>query len=197
MLAKFLDQRPIVVAIAGPNGAGKSTFYQAFLRDSGLPFVNADVLANRLSLDAYAAVTLADQIREDLVAQRQSFIFETVFSDPASAKLQFLASTAKAGYSVVLFFIGVSGSEISEERVAMRVSQGGHDVPQEKLIQRFPRTLANLKAAISLLPHVFILDNSDLRRPYRMIAEFESGNALLSEPPLPDWLDGILPDCSL
>lgn len=192
LLAPLLDKRPILIAVAGPNGAGKSTFYQYFLQDSGLPFVNADLLAARLKLDAYAGAGFAESIRLELVGLRQSFIFETVFSDPSGEKLRFLKRAAENGYTVVLFFIGTSGPEISEERVAMRVTQGGHDVPKEKQIQRYPRTLANLKAAISLLPHVFVLDNSDLRTPYRMIARFEGGEAVFHSEPLPDWLHAVL-----
>ena len=70
-----------------------------------------------------------------------------------------------SGYNVVLCFIGISGPEISEERVAMRMSQGGHYVPPDKLITRFPRTVANLKVAIQPLPMVLIFDNDDLLCP--------------------------------
>ena len=49
--------------------------------------------------------------------------------------------------AVVLCFIGVRSPAVSDERVAMRVSQGGHDVPPDKLKDRFPRTMANLRTA--------------------------------------------------
>lgn len=75
---EFLDRRPIVVALAGSNGAGKSTFYEAFLADSGLRFLNADVLSASLNVSAYEAAELASCLRAGLVAQRESFIFETV-----------------------------------------------------------------------------------------------------------------------
>ncbi len=84
-------------------------------------------------------------MRDELVRQRESFIFETVFSDPAGEKLASLTDADAASYNVVLCFIGISGPKISEERIAMRVSQGGHDVPGEKLVARFPRTIANLR----------------------------------------------------
>jgi predicted ABC-type ATPase len=194
LLAWFLDKRPILVAVAGPNGAGKSTFYQSFLQDSGFPFINADVLAARLKLDAYAAASFADSIRWEMVGQRQSFVFETIFSDSSGEKLKFLKQAAENGYTVVLFFIGISGPEISEERVAMRVAQGGPDVPTDKSFQRYPRTLVNLKAAVSTLPHVFILDNSDLRSPYRLAARFENGKAQIIQKPILNWLKAILPN---
>jgi len=61
-----------------------------------------------------------------------------LFSDPVGEKLAFLKSAAQAGYNTILCFIGTAGPEVCEQRVAMRVSQGGHDVPTEKLVQRFP-----------------------------------------------------------
>lgn len=187
-----LDRRPVIVAIAGPNGAGKTTFYRGHLVPAGLRFVNADVIAHELDLDAYAAASAAEAIRCELVRQRESFVFETVFSDPAGAKLAFLKDAAVADYNVIVCYIGLDYPEVSEERVAMRVSQGGHDVPTEKLRARFPRTLANLKQAIRELPHVLIFDNSDLRTPFREVAVFENGSLISSEKPVPKWLRAVL-----
>src|SRR5690349_17938499 len=124
-----IDRRPIIVAIAGPNGAGKTTFFHAHLASAGLRFVNADVLASELGTGPYQAARLADELRRALLKRGESFVFETVFSDPAGDKLAFLEEAARSGYTVVLCFIGLSGPDQSLERVAMRVSQGGHDVP--------------------------------------------------------------------
>jgi predicted ABC-type ATPase len=186
-------QRPVVVAIAGPNGAGKTTFYHAHLRAAGLRFVNADTLARALKIGPYAAARLADSLRRELVRQRESFVFETVFSDPVGEKLAFLKETAQAGYTTILCFVGVSRPEVSKQRVAMRVVQGGHDVPGEKLITRFPRTLKNLQAAARELPHVQIFDNDDLRTPFRRVAVFENGNLVELKAPVPMWLRPLLP----
>jgi len=183
-----IDQRPIIVALAGPNGAGKTTFYRAHLRRAGLRFVSADLLAAELDLGPYAAARAADALRKELVRQRESFVFETVFSDPVGDKVAFLEETAAAGYTVVLCFIGILGPETSEERVAMRVTQGGHDVPPDKLIARFPRTMANLEAAIRRLPHVWVFDNGDLRAPFRKVAVIENGTVTFRARTLPPWL---------
>lgn len=188
-----LDQRPLIVALAGPNGAGKTTVYYSHLRETGLRFLNLDVLALGLELDPQAAAEMGNALRRELVEQRESFVFETVFSDPVGEKLSFLKEAAKAGYTVVLCFIGISGPKVSEERVAMRVSQGGHDVPREKLVARFPRTLANLKAAICELPHVWIFDNDDLRTPFRRVAVFENGRPVTLAKRIPQWLRPLLP----
>jgi hypothetical protein len=73
---------------------------------------------------------------------------------PVGDKLAFLKEAAATVYTVILCFIGVSNPETSEQRVAMRVSQGGHDVPTDKLEAWFPRTLANLRNALRELPHI-------------------------------------------
>jgi predicted ABC-type ATPase len=116
-----------------------------------------------------------------------------VFSDPVSDKLNFLNSAVQSGYTVVLCFIGLSGPETCGERVAMRVSQGGHDVPPEKLVSRFPRILANLQSAIRELPYVLIFDNEDLAVPFRRIAVVEAGRLVWSVAPIPKWLRHLLP----
>jgi predicted ABC-type ATPase len=193
MILSPLDQRPIVIALAGPNGAGKTTFHHAHLELAGLRLVNADVLARELSMDPYRAANIAASLRQALIEQRESFVFETVFSDPVGDKLSFLKEASQVGYTVLLCFIGITGPEVSEQRVAMRVSQGGHDVPREKLVARYPRILANLKAAIQELPHVWVFDNDDLGTPFRLVAVSEGGQIRELKRPVPAWLRPLLP----
>ncbi len=189
----LLDRRPIVVALAGPNGAGKSTFFHANLTKTGLYFVNADVIALSLGIQAYAAAKMADTLRLQLVEQRESFIFETVFSDPVGEKLEFLIETERSGYTVLLIFIGIPDAGVSEQRVAMRASRGGHDVPADKLLQRFPRTVNNLKQALKVLSNVWVYDHADLDRGYRLIAKLEGGNGIKLFEPIPGWFNTLLP----
>jgi len=187
-----LDTRPVIVGLAGSNGAGKTTFYHTHLQPAGLRLVNADVLARELRVDAHSAAKMAGELRKRLVAQRESFVFETVFSDPVGDKLTFFKDAMTTGYQVVMCFIGIGSPETSDQRVAMRVSQGGHDVPWEKLVTRFPRTLTNLKAAISVLPHVLIFDNDDLSHPFKRVAVFDHGKAAFLAKPPPVWLTPLL-----
>jgi predicted ABC-type ATPase len=149
----LLEARPVVVALAGPNGAGKSTFFHSHLADTGLRFVNADDLAAEMGVGAYEGAELAASLRAGLVSQRESFVFETVLSDHVGAKVA--------------------------ELVEMRVMQGGHDVPDEKLEARFQRTLANLDRAIKALPVVIIFENTDLARPFQLEAVYEKGRRIV------------------
>lgn len=186
-LEEILTSRPVVVALAGPNGAGKSTFYEAFLSQSGLLFVNADVIAAATGVDAYTAADLAEAYREKLVSQRESFIFETVFSDPVGEKVQTLCELELAGYTVFLIYIGIASSAQSASRVAMRAAHGGHDVPIEKIAERYPRTLKNLSRALDLLRNVMAYDHSDLTLGYRLVVRRLSGMMeIIGE--LPTWL---------
>lgn len=192
-MIEILARRPIVVALAGPNGAGKTSFYRTYLRPSGLRFVNADVLSLEFQVDAYQAAKLADRVRRQLVEQRESFVFETVFSDPVGDKLSFLKEVESKGYTVVLFFIGIDSPQVSDVRVAMRVSKGGHDVPPAKIAERFPRVMHNLQRALKELSNVRVYDNSVLTRPYRLVATREDRQKIRLYQPTPAWLRPLLP----
>lgn len=184
----------MIVVLAGPNGAGKSTFYEAFLSRLGLRFINADVIAKELEMDAYSAAKVASRLREELVSRHESFVFETVLSDPQGEKVDQLTKWQAQGYTVTLCFIGVSSAAISKQRVAMRVSQGGHDVPNEKIKSRYPRVLANLGRALGKLQQVHVYDNSNLCDPYRRLAVFEGGRANDLTSLLPAWFSAIIKD---
>lgn len=187
------EKRPSVIAIAGPNGAGKSTFYETQLTAFGLRFVNADNLARQLDLDPYKAASAADRVRRELAQMRESFVFETVFSDPVGDKVEFLKSLEANGYQVVLCYVGISSADVSDQRVSMRVSKGGHDVPSGKIKERYARTLINLKRAIEQLGDVRVFDNDDLEYPYRLVAKCAYGRLVEVGQEVPAWLRGALP----
>lgn len=110
--------------------------------------VNPDEVARGLSPEAPEAIgdeaaRLADTWRRDLAARGVSFCMETVFSDPHGAKLGFLKECQSQGYFVTLIFIGLDNADLSRGRVMERVEAGGHDVPDEKILTRFPRTFTN------------------------------------------------------
>ena len=77
-----------------------------------------------------------------------------------------------------MVFIRIDSPDTSKQRVAMRVMQGGHDVPDEKLEARFKRTLANLERAIKELPVVVVFDNTNLARPFQLEAVYKNGSRI-------------------
>jgi predicted ABC-type ATPase len=167
--------KPLLVLLAGPNGAGKSTFYEAYLSSLGLPFLNADVLAAITGMGAYEAAARVADARRLFVERSMGFITETVLSDPVGAKVEFLVEAAAAGFDVQLIYIGIGDADLAAERVASRVRAGGHDVPLDKILARYARTLDNLEKAIIRLPRVTLFDNSSFDEPFRFIAEFRNG----------------------
>ncbi len=183
---------PQLVLLAGPNGAGKSTFYDAFLRDAELPFLNADLFAAETGIDSFEAARILDAVRDKMIEERRGFITETVFSDPGGAKLDMLRKAVSAGYDVTLIYIGIASPELSALRIDQRIGHGGHDVPREKLAPRFERSLANLAAAVDVVPTIKIYDNSSVDEPYRHVATFLRGK-LVERGFVPAWARKIVP----
>ena len=187
---------PVLIFLAGPNGSGKSTFFDEYLANLGLPYVNADRIATAArTVDPSAsrdvidlrAFSVAEQLRAAFVEARMAFCTETVFSEPVGAKLKLLEAARADGFTVFLIFIGLENSRLSVARVAQRVALGGHDVPNAKLHSRFPRTLKNLRAALSLVDDAFVFDNSSYDEPYRLVAMYARGHLVRRHPPLPAW----------
>ena len=130
--------------LAGGNGAGKSTFYRTQLRPLGLPFINADILAKELYPESpeehsYDAAKLATEMRFRLLQEGRSFCFETVFSHPS--KIDFVAQAKVLDYEIILVFIHLDMVSLNQARVAQRISEGGHRVPDDKIANRIPRLL--------------------------------------------------------
>ena len=183
--------------LAGGNGAGKSTFYHTRLAPTGMPFVNADILAKQIypqapELHSYDAAMIAAQMRSQLLQEGESFCFETVFSH--TSKIDFVADAKAMGYEVILVFIHLDIVSLNQARIAQRVLEGGHNVPDEKIINRIPRTLKLIKQTLPLCDHTYILDNSRADDPFQQIATIRCGHLELKQDSLTDWAGEILAD---
>jgi predicted ABC-type ATPase len=131
-----------VIVIAGPNGAGKTTFAREFLpHDAGCPlFVNADLIAAGLAPFApeTAAVRAGRLMLQELdrhFGAGENFAFETTLS--GRGYLPRIRQWQAAGYRVKLIFLQLDNADEAVARVAERVRQGGHDVPEETIRRRF------------------------------------------------------------
>jgi predicted ABC-type ATPase len=164
--------------VIGPNGSGKTTFVTEFLALElpGYAYVNADEIAKARwpagsDAHAYEAAQVAAETRAHLIARGRSFIAETVFSHPS--KLEEIRSAQEAGYQVVLHVMLVP-EELAVRRVAYRVQAGGHDVPEQKIRERYRRLWRLVAQAISLADRTVVYDNSRPAGPVK-IAEFFGG----------------------
>ena len=183
--------------LAGGNGVGKSTFYKTRLEPLGLPFVNADVLAKQLYPDqpeqySYEAAKIAESMRMQLLLEGRSFCFETVFSHPS--KIDFTAQAKAMGYEIILVFIHLDLVSLNQARVAQRVSEGGHSVPEDKVSNRIPRTLQNVQQTLPLCDYCYLLDNSRLDNPFQQIALIRGGQLSIKKESLAEWAKGLLVD---
>jgi len=183
--------------LVGGNGAGKSTFYRLYLQGLGFPFVNADVLARIAFPDSpeessYQAALLAQDQRERLLLEGASFCFETVFSHPS--KIDFVARAKSLGYQVVMVFIHLCHPALNHARIQMRQMEGGHSVPREKVDQRIPRLLANVKNALPLCDVFRAYDNSSADFPFQPVFSLNDAVLQLHINPLPDWADDLTVD---
>lgn len=184
---------PLLILLAGPNGAGKSTFHDLHLANHGIPFINADRIAletfgNQDPQTSIPAARLAEAIRERMLTEGRSFIFETVLSDPQGAKIAFLAKARAAGYFVDAHFIGIASPALSQARVIHRVENGGHDVPDDKIASRYPRVMENLRRLVPVANRLTIYDNSETTRPHRPVACFTDGDLVCLSAEIPAWL---------
>lgn len=137
--------------IAGPNGAGKTTFAREFLPNEGRcrNFVNADLIAAGLSpFDPDAAALRAGRLMlrsiDDFVERGESFAIETTLAGSGYARM--IPKWRKMGYEVGLIFLQLPNPEMAIERVAWRVAQGGHDIPEATVRRRFKMGLRNFNS---------------------------------------------------
>lgn len=185
---------PILHLIAGPNGSGKSTYVERVLQPvTHLRFVNADLVAAQRWPEtqvqhAYEASRAAAEERTRLLAAGQSFITETVFSHPS--KLDLINAAHVHGYLVHLHVM-LLPVDAAVNRVAERVQNGGHDVPEQKIRERHGRLWDLISAARSVADRAEFFDNSTADRPFRRVAEYERGR-LVGEPAWPAWTSAAL-----
>jgi len=185
---------PTLHLLAGPNGAGKTTFVERVLQPvTFLPFINADAIAAERwpgeELEhAYQASRIAADLRRRMLARGESFISETVFSH--HSKVALVQHAVLLGYLVHLHVVLVP-ADLSVQRVAERVRRGGHQVPEDKIRERYARLLKLVVEAREVADRAVFYDNSSARTPFRVVATYERGR-LVGEPEWPAWTPTVL-----
>jgi predicted ABC-type ATPase len=169
---------PFLLMVAGPDGSGKSTLTDDLIA-AGLDlgeYISPDQIAATLDMPQPArskqAQAIADFQRESCLTGQLSFSFKTVMSH--QSKVDFLVRADDAGYDVTLCFVCTSDPEINVRRVESRVRRGGHDVPHDRIVARYWRSLGWLAHAALVARRTLLFDNSALLG--------YSANALLPNP---------------
>jgi predicted ABC-type ATPase len=127
-----------------------------------------------VEVNSYWASVTADFIRYQLLKQHQSFTFETVMSSPD--KIELLAKAQALGYKTYLYYVATEDPQINVKRVHHRVTRGGHNVPTDKIISRYYRSLDLLLQAIKHTNRAYLFDNSGENQTW--VAEITNGKEL-------------------
>ena len=194
------NRKPELIIIAGPNGSGKTSVTQKFLHhdwSDGTLYINPDIVANELfgdwnnSESVIKAAKHCEALREQCLMDKQSFVFETVFS--SMDKIDFVYRAKNAGFFIRIFFIATEHPSINASRIAKRVMEGGHDVPISKIISRYYKSIANCKAISNLVDRLYVYDNSAENMNAKPL--FRLSNGLLMKQyskEIPAWAENIL-----
>jgi predicted ABC-type ATPase len=135
-------------------------------------------------VNSYFASVAADFIRHKLLESRTSFTFETVMS--SSDKVRFLAKARAQGFRIYLYFVATEDPQINISRVRHRVKMGGHNVPEDKVISRYQRSLTLLMDAVQLSDRAYIFDNTS--HEHIWLAEVTDGRMLeMKSALMPQW----------
>jgi predicted ABC-type ATPase len=138
--------------------------------------------------NAYHASVIADYLRHELLHNKCSFTFETVMS--SEDKIDFMKKAKESGYRICLYFIATVDPVININRVKIRVSAGGHDVPRDKIVSRYHRSIKLLRKALPLSDRAYLFDNSGSERVW--IAEITDGHEVeIHSDLIPPWVNSL------
>ena len=184
--------RQSLAIVAGPNGSGKTTFYKLYLAQTYPLFIKADEFSRTLDLDrpeaerSRQAAVWADAERHRLLGQRTSFAFETVFSRTAHW-LDFIRWAKDLGYTINLHFICTETPGINVTRIQTRVEDGGHPVPPDKVLKRYPLSMQTALAARHLVDEFWLHDNTVRDRTHLLVARFTGASVVYVGESVPAW----------
>jgi predicted ABC-type ATPase len=165
-------------------------FQSPFYSDSYIDIKDIQVNNNRFNIinrNSYMGAMLADYLRHCYIYSKETlFSYETVLSH--SSKIDFFKNAKNCGWQVYLYFVSTIDVCINQSRVEERVLKGEHDVPPDKIQDRYTRSHDNLFAALQNCRRAYIFDNS---KQMQLIAEKNPDNSLIlsNEGSIPTWFD--------
>lgn len=157
--------RPVLYVLAGVNGAGKSSIGGHLLQQRGLTWFNPDAFAREFAVefgfdpDTANVHAWNESVRrlDEAIAKRRHYAFETTLGGKTvTAKI----SAAATSHDVMVWFCGLASPDLHVARVRARVAMGGHDIPEARIRERYPRALQNLIALMPRLARLQVYDNT-------------------------------------
>jgi predicted ABC-type ATPase len=179
--------------VAGPNGSGKSTLTASLFPSGSIPIIDPDAIARELNPErpdraATGAAREAILQHRALIGRLESFVVESTLAGHGVFSL--LANARRAGYRIQLIYLALRDVELHIERVRLRVSLGGHDVPDAAIRRRYAQSLANLPEALRQADEATVYDNSYARLTPLM--KLNLGQVRWRAESLPDWAHAIV-----
>lgn len=162
------ERKPMVLVLAGPNGSGKSTITQFF--DIVGNYTNADDMVAATGMSNEEAAVLADKMRYHSIALKEDFTFETVLS--SHYKMDILEKAKSEGYFIKCIFVLTVDPSVNVVRVASRVALGGHNVDEQKIRNRYKKSLSNIKRLMEICDILHVYDNT--YKPVRIIRKHKN-----------------------
>lgn len=162
-----MSASPTITVLAGVNGAGKSSIAGEFAEAHNDFYFNPDSVALKIRAlhpDISAALAnghawqIGKSLLEQAIAEKRDYRFETTLGGRSIAKL--LQAAAQAGHLLHIWFCGLESPELHLRRVRARVTRGGHDIPEEKIRERWDGSRENLIRLMPSIHHLRVYDNS-------------------------------------
>ncbi|WP_278712972.1 zeta toxin family protein [Eubacterium ventriosum] len=154
------NKKPMILVLAGPNGSGKSTI-TTFFNKVGR-YTNADDVVAATGMDNMEAAILVDKMRYESIYKKEDFTFETVLS--SKYKLDILRKAKKEGYFIKCVFVLTVNPQINIARIESRVANGGHNVESSKVIDRYYKSINNIKELLEICDIMHVYDNTEIPR---------------------------------
>ena len=189
-----MNERPMMYVFAGNNGSGKSTFRSLLIDKLGIEInIDPDAIARRLDplnpeSKRLAAGRKVLELVSECINERKSFSIETTLSGNNAIKQ--IKEAKDNGFEVTMFFLGLKDVNKNIERVALRVKNGGHDIPTKDILRRHTRSLENLIQNIEHVDNLLIVDNSNLDG--ELIIETSQGFITYQSNHVPQWVNPII-----
>ncbi len=179
-----------MIVVAGPNGSGKSSIWGAVSEVYDIQYICPDNYTHLYSYinsieERYVyAMKAAKLDRLTAVEIGDSFAFETVCSNPE--KINFISDARSKGYRIIVLYVSTRDPNINIARVKKRVYEGGHDVPDDKIFERYHRSMNLLPDLLKLADEALVYDNSDDNNHPQLFLTIKRGSYSIYNP-VPAW----------